>query len=358
MANKRILQFDTAEQLEDDDYLLIDHQDEGTRKILASAVGGGSKAYSGATEPASSFGKNGDIYFQIENLFNPEFIVAEIWENVSVTKKANGKYTIVTSGTGNNQEEYVSYKIKNLEVGKEYTFKFNAQMSSGASFYDSNTYGLIFADGSSDYISNLTGTAGEFDDENNYMPFYRDTDNHNYECTITAIAETMYLIFGYAGVQDGTNNTLTIDDLECSNPYITTIWTKNNDIWVKNLPVVNEGGGGSESYSETLLYDSGSNTQGAAIGVNVALLDNLSKYDMGYVVWSTASDRGQAGNQSSDLTYFSVPFVLIDDNYHRLHGAGYGTRWFQIKFTDTTFNIFGRGGDLNPEIYKIYGIKF
>lgn len=46
MANKRILQFDTAEQLEDDDYLLIDHQDEGTRKILASAVGGGGSSSS------------------------------------------------------------------------------------------------------------------------------------------------------------------------------------------------------------------------------------------------------------------------------------------------------------------------
>lgn len=354
-TNKRIIQFPEAQSAEVDDYLLIDHASEGTRRILASAVGGGGSAYSGASEPASSLGKNGDIYFQIENLFSPEYILSEIWENVSVTKKANGKFTIEMTGTGVSAAEFVAYKINHLEIGKDYTFKFNAQMSSSATFYESNTYGLQIAEHANDYNPSLIGTAGEFDDTNNYMPFYRDTNNHNYECTITATAETMYLIFGYGGLHDGVSNTLMVDDLECSNPYITTIWTKNNDIWVKYLLVVNESGGGS--YSETLLYDSGSNTTGAPYNTNVALLDNLSNYDMFYIMWNTTEDRNREYPLvTSDYVYYSVEKALETNT--AVHFAGYGTRWGEITFTDATFKIIAGGGDYTPQIYKIYGIKF
>ena len=353
MSNKRILQFDTASQLENDDYLLIDHASEGTRKILASAVGGGGSAYSGATEPASNFGKNGDIYFQIENLFSPEFISASIWSSVSVTKKANGKFTIVMSGTGINSDEYVSYTIKNLEVGKEYTFKFSVQMSADATFYNQNrTYGLQFTDEYNGYNNSLSGTAGEFDDENNYMPFYKDTNSHDYECTITATAETMYMIFGFADVIDGTNNTLTVDDLECSIPYITNIYTKNNDTWIRYLPNSNGGGSG---YNKTLLYNSGSWTNGATQGVDINLLDNLSNYDVIVVLTGTNQDNSSGGYKIDEAWYDTE--LLLTTNFFA-HWAGYGTRWWQLSFTDTTFQLDKRGGDLTPEIYRIYGIKF
>ena len=97
------------------------------------------------------------------------------------------------------------------------------------------------------------------------------------------------------------------------------------------------GGGAGKGYETTLIYDSGSNTAGAPTGQDVSLLDNLSKYDMGVVILSTPDDRAVAQYQSSGQLFFDASYVLVDDNYHQLHWAGYGNRWIQIKFTDTTF---------------------
>ena len=360
MANKRILQFDTAEQLEDDDYLLIDHQDEGTRKILASAVGGGSKAYSGATEPVSNFGSNGDIYFQIDNTLAPQRVMNNIWNNVSVTKKANGKFTIIMSGTGGNTNEFVTYKIENLIVGREYTFKFNAQMSSGARFYgDSKMYGVQFAEHADDYNPLLTGTAGEFDDVNNYMPFYEDHDSHDYECTITAMTETMYLIFGFADIIDGDNNTLTVDDLECPIICIINIWTKNNGIWVKYTSKTSGGGGGG-GYSKKLLWDSGSTTTGATYATDYTLLDNISNYDQVVLMVSTNGDRADANHQYTQQCWLDAEYILESGSYHNVNFSGYGTRYFEASFTDYSFRIIQGGGEGGyiPTIYQIYGIKY
>ena len=121
------------------------------------------------------------------------------------------------------------------------------------------------------------------------------------------------------------------------------------------------GGGAGKGYETTLIYDSGSNTAGAPTGQDVSLLDNLSKYDLGMIIMSTPSDRAETKYQSSDQVFFDTSYALIDDNYHQLHWAGYGNRWMQIKFTDTTFRITGSGGEdggHTPNVYKIYGIKF
>ena len=123
-----------------------------------------------------------------------------------------------------------------------------------------------------------------------------------------------------------------------------------------------EGSGGSgKGYETTLIYDSGSNTAGAPTGQDVSLLDNLSKYDLGLIIMSTPSDRAETPYQSSGQVFFDTSYALIDDNYHQLHWAGYGNRWIQIKFTDTTFRITGCGGEdggHTPNVYKIYGIKY
>ena len=357
-TNKRIIQFPEAQSAEADDYILLDHVTEGTRKILASAIGGGGSAYSGATEPASSLGSNGDIYFQIVNTFAPQRVMNNIWNNVSVTKKANGKFTIIMSGTGGNANEFVTYKIENLIVGREYTFEFNAQISSSARFYnESKMYGVQFAEHADDYNPLLTGTAGEFDDTNNYMPFYEDHDSHDYECTITATAETMYLIFGFADIIDGVNNTLTIDDLECPIICIIDIWTKNSGVWVKYTSKSNSGGGG---YSKTLLWDSGSTTTGATYATDYTLLDNISNYDQIILMVSTNGDRADANHQYTQQLWLDAEYILEAGSYHNVNFSGYGTRYFEASFTDSSFRIIQGGGEggYMPTIFQIYGIKY
>lgn len=351
MSNKRILQFDTASQLETDDYLLIDHASEGTRKILASAIGGGSSAYSGSTEPASNFGSNGDIYFQIENLFNPTYSDAYVWSNVSVTKKANDKFTIVMSGTSisTSDDECVIYKIKNLEVGKDYTFKFDAQMSSETEFMSGGTYGLQFVEHSNDYNPALTGTAGEFDETNLYMPFYKDANNHSYECTITATASTMYMVFGLANIRDAIPSTLTIDDLECSIPYIINIYTKNDNLWVKYLSGSNgRGGGGAEI---DILYN---NPSGAPYQTNLALTHNFDDYDVIYMTLSNDTDI--SGFNIYCHTSF-MPAMYESGQKVSVQGL-YGTRVVDVSFSGATFNITRVDGDYQDTIYKIAGIKY
>lgn len=116
-------------------------------------------------------------------------------------------------------------------------------------------------------------------------------------------------------------------------------------------------GGGSSAFSESLLYDSGSATTGAPFNQDVDLLDNLSKYDAIVVEWNTYEDR----NRESPLETSDTVFCTVQDalsNNFCLHFAGYDTRWGEITFTDTTFNLFARGGDLTPQIYKIKGLKF
>lgn len=90
MANKRILQFDTAEQLEDDDYLLIDHQDEGTRKILASQVGGGSGSYS-ETVLYTGNDYNATSYTLSDSLLNYDAIMVKCIAEISASTFS--KYT-------------------------------------------------------------------------------------------------------------------------------------------------------------------------------------------------------------------------------------------------------------------------
>lgn len=117
------------------------------------------------------------------------------------------------------------------------------------------------------------------------------------------------------------------------------------------------GGGGDSAYTETLLYDSGSPITGAPFNQDVALLDNLSKYDTILIEWNTSQDRTNASpNEETDIVFCTVEELLR--NNFILHFTGYGTRWGDIKFTDTSFKFTNRGGDKNPEIYKIKGLKF
>lgn len=121
--------------------------------------------------------------------------------------------------------------------------------------------------------------------------------------------------------------------------------------------------GSGDGFKITKLFDSGSNTSGAAYQRSLSLSDNLSNYDIGLLLWSTSGDRGNTNNQSADYVYFDIKETLNNGNYGRVHFAGYFKRWGSVSFTDTSFNFFGRGADQEgsnclPEVYKIFGIKF
>lgn len=208
---------------------------EGYEETDEPSGGGGSAAYSGEDTPSDNFGENGDIYFQILDKFLMSYATSHIWENVSITKQSDGSYTIVTSGKGVSEAEYVSYAITNLTIGKEYTISFDAQMNAEASFYnEGRTYGVIFADNATDYNASLGASGGAWDAINQYQSFYRDTNSHSYECTFTATATTMYFIIGYADVTDGTDDTLTISNINMDiYNEIKSIWTKKEGTWVK-----------------------------------------------------------------------------------------------------------------------------
>lgn len=116
-------------------------------------------------------------------------------------------------------------------------------------------------------------------------------------------------------------------------------------------------GGSGSAYAETLLYDSGSPTSGAPFNQDVALFDSLSNYDAIVVEWNTSEDRSRESPLETSDTVFCTVQDLLSNNFC-LHFSGYGTRWGEITFTDTTFKLFARGGDLTPQIYKIKGLKF
>ena len=121
--------------------------------------------------------------------------------------------------------------------------------------------------------------------------------------------------------------------------------------------VLGSGGGDGSGFSESLLYDSGSPTMGAPFNQDVALLDNLSKYDAIVVEWNTYEDRSRMSPIETTDTVFCTVQDLLSNNFY-LHFAGYSTRWGEITFTNTTFKFSARGGDLTPQIYKIKGLKF
>lgn len=145
-------------------------------------------------------------------------------------------------------------------------------------------------------------------------------------------------------------NVIKVDDFEKFTAKLEEIATA-----IQNMPTPTGG------YNKTLLYDSNDDINGAPQYTSVNLLDNLSKYDVGILIISTPADRNIPQYQSSAQYFFDINYVLTNGSIHKLHWAGYGVRWMQIEFTDTTFTIDGVGGedhDHEPAIYKIYGIKY
>ena len=111
-----------------------------------------------------------------------------------------------------------------------------------------------------------------------------------------------------------------------------------------------------------LLYDSGSATQGAPIQQSVNLLDNLSKYKLICVIWSTSGDNTSSTTSNSEV--MADTEYLLDANIaNSLLITGYNKRNMTVAFTDTTFNITSasapeESSDYTPQLYRIYGYKW
>lgn len=120
-------------------------------------------------------------------------------------------------------------------------------------------------------------------------------------------------------------------------------------------------GGESGGFTRTVLYDSGGYDRYAPFQTDVPLLDNLSNYDFILLCVGTDGDNARLGKYECDSAVFDVQLILRND--YNAHYAGYSTRWLDIHFTDTTFNIMNsdtpsESSSLKPCVYFLFGYKF
>lgn len=133
--------------------------------------------------------------------------------------------------------------------------------------------------------------------------------------------------------------------------------SENGVIRVYGVTYGGESSGTGGGLERTLLYTTGSYTTACPYQQDVPLLDNLSKYDFISVETGTIMDNS-SGGAKIDVAWYDVSEILQPNVF--AHWAGYSTRWWQAVFTDTTFNMTGRGsesGSYNHEIFRIFGYK-
>ena len=119
-------------------------------------------------------------------------------------------------------------------------------------------------------------------------------------------------------------------------------------------------GANADGLTRTVLYDSGSYTQGAPYQEDVNLLDNLNNYDLVMIVVGTNEDSASADGPKLAASVFDTTLALEQDV--NMGWQGYYQRYLNVKFTNTKFNIISRGAPNEsgyiPQLYKIYGYKF
>lgn len=110
------------------------------------------------------------------------------------------------------------------------------------------------------------------------------------------------------------------------------------------------------SLNTTSLYDSGSPIYGCDFNVDINLLDNLTNYEAIIIEWNTQNDRTHDAPMEQTNIAGALVSQLLRSNF-QLTFTGYYQRWARVLFTDTTFKLTARGGDAQPTIYKIWGLK-
>ncbi len=176
--------------------------------------------------------------------------------------------------------------------------------------------------------------------------------------TFTLTTEEVSTILGY--------NNISADSGEISVVYVKqTAPIKPNptgaDIPLKGIEIDGEkfkieSGG----YHKALIWDSGSPTTGASYATDYALLDNLSNYNQIILMVSTTEDRADANHQYTQQVWLDVEYLLSSGAWHNANVTGYGTRYFDVSFTDSSFKIIQGGGEYSyiPTIFQIYGVRY
>lgn len=121
------------------------------------------------------------------------------------------------------------------------------------------------------------------------------------------------------------------------------------------------GGSGGAPTKRTVLYDSGSYTQGAPIQTDIALADTLTNYDIIIIHLGTVADNTREQQYYDDTVTVDAQRAL--ENNVVCHYGGYYQRWAAVKFTATTFRVIGHdaaseGSNYKPDVFKIIGYKF
>ena len=113
-------------------------------------------------------------------------------------------------------------------------------------------------------------------------------------------------------------------------------------------------------FTRTVLYDSGAYNTPAPYQTDVNLSDNLSNYDIIAIVTGTQSDNvAQAGYRYLS-EFFDVPMIQASKTVFL---QSIVSRFGEIAFTDTTFNVImhgcpGESSGYELQVYKIIGYKF
>lgn len=328
-------------------------------RTLTISGEGGSNIYYGTEEPAASLGVERDLYCRIASGY--QTISKEkysIWNEVSKTGDSGG-YDIVIGGTsGTSANEFIAYKIDGLERGRKYQFNFKAQFSTGTTFYTGyvdgqgnpvaqSAVGAVFKSfvGEPDYVF-VKGLPSDYNAEENYQSFYRDTSEHEYTNSFVADKEIMYLLFEFNGVVDGTYRTLTISDLSIYGIGFIEIYEKTNQGWLKY-----EGGGGE-------TYDDFVGTDGTADGAHGLVPQPLTTdagkilgangqwIDKGAQILSGTSEPTSNDGNNGDLY---IETIAASSQYRELWTGSISTNaWREPKLIP----------NVNPSLYsslKLYG---
>lgn len=267
-------------------------------------------------------------------------------------------YTKFTTGTSDRFYVRLSNYISNVmidgynDIESDY---FDAKMQS------TNEVGTIYMENG--YL-NMNMTQGLFADATAFKTWIESESVHLvYELatpqTFTLTKEQIQTLLGQNYVSHDGGGTISLvyikkDSTIIPNPTGAEIPLTGIEIDGKKFKI--ESGG----YHKALLWDSGSPTTGASYATDYALLDNLSNYNQIILMVSTNGDRADANHQYSQQVWLDVEYILSSGTWHNVNVAGYGTRYFEASFTDSSFKIIqggGEGGYL-PTIFQIYGVRY
>lgn len=265
--SKRIDQLPIISAIKENDYVAVDNSNDGSRKILASLLGGG-----GGTSTKV------DI-FDGASTITPTHSVG-----ITVSTSSVSDMTGAISGSEwSDGYEGFNIALKNLTVGEGYMINFNFQFSNTAFFEGMYRVGYLLNS------SNRT----DYDDYTKWEDnLDRDLVSHRHKVSFVASASTMYLCFNLCGCSDGQTNYWSISDF-----YVKTASGGSSDNYSTTEQEVGTWIDGSPVYQRTFVGQ-GVNVGGYVILDATLLPSNVSFLEKAQV--SAHIDSSVAPNLYTD----------------------------------------------------------